>query len=310
MVEKRSLLLVGIAMTALLGANFRGCTPDPEPECEADTDCPIGELCNDDGVCEGVFCPQVWAPVCGVDGQTYGNACTARVAHVEIAHLGQCECRSDEECPEGLVCGDDGTCVEAIQCVMGGTIYQPGDEFPSEDGCNTCRCDENGMIACTERACVCVVDDVVYQPGDEFPSSDGCNTCECMADGGVACTLRACVCAVDDVVYQPGDVFPSSDGCNTCECMADGRVACTERACACDPESEWQRHYVGIGEDQCAVIRFACPENTEYFANACGCGCEQDPSCPRWFNCMPGPNVEPCNPAEIHRRCPYSEIAW
>ena len=36
------------------------------------------------------FCPSVYEPVCGVDGQTYSNACEAESARVEIRHSGDC----------------------------------------------------------------------------------------------------------------------------------------------------------------------------------------------------------------------------
>jgi hypothetical protein len=42
------------------------------------------------------------------------------------------------------VCGD---------CDYGGVAYQAGDSFPAGDGCNTCVCDADGAVACTEMFC-------------------------------------------------------------------------------------------------------------------------------------------------------------
>ena len=102
------------------------------------------------------------------------------------------------------------------------------------------------------------------------------------------------------------------DGCNTCTCGANGVLACTEMACVCDPVAEEnQRDYVGSSPDVCAVIDFACSANTTYFGNDCGCGCEQSPDCPEWFDCMPtvdGP--DPCDEDEIRAECPYSMILY
>jgi hypothetical protein len=37
------------------------------------------------------YCPSVYSPVCGVDGQTYSSACDAESYGVEIRHEGQCD---------------------------------------------------------------------------------------------------------------------------------------------------------------------------------------------------------------------------
>ncbi|AUX40746.1 uncharacterized protein SOCE26_021470 [Sorangium cellulosum] len=229
-------------------------------------------------------------------------------------------------------------------CEVDGAVYSPGDSFPASDGCNTCTCTEDGTVACTLMECVssCTYEGVEYPAGASFPASDGCNTCTCDASGSgnVGCTKIACpscvpgeeffdgcnTCSCDEagglictdrycppgcdyggVTYAPGDSFPSDDGCNTCTCTADGGVACTERACVCDPESEWWRNYVTEDREICPLIDFVCPENTTHFQSDCGCGCEQDKSCPEFFNCMPPAE---CDAAALQARCPYSEIAY
>jgi hypothetical protein len=213
-------------------------------------------------------------------------------------------------------CSADGTiactamgCVKP--CEYGGKQYAPGQTFPALDGCNTCTCATDGSgVACTEKACVsCVYGGTTYKPGDTFADVDGCNTCTCLQAGDVACTDRACSsCTYAGKTYKLGDTFPATDGCNTCTCAADGSgVACTKKACLCDPSKEWYRKYVGTSPAQCAVIDFVCPANTTYFANDCGCGCQQGASCPQWFDCMP---PKPCDPVQIKADCPYSGIAY
>jgi hypothetical protein len=73
--------------------------------------------CEPDVFClDGIFAPEIYAPVCGVDGVTYGNPCEAERAGVDIAYDGECVVQItclDRGCPEGWTCdycqtSDDG----------------------------------------------------------------------------------------------------------------------------------------------------------------------------------------------------------
>ncbi len=123
-----------------------------------------------------------------------------------------------------------------------GDDCEPGDVVPAADGCNTCECQEDGTLACTEIACDPTDTDGdptdptagECEPGTWVPADDGCNMCECLDDGTIGgCTEIACD-PTDPTggECEPGTQVPADDGCNVCECLDDGTVGpCTEEGC-------------------------------------------------------------------------------
>lgn len=91
--------------------------------CENDDQCGDGEfcqreegLCGATGQCETVpeVCYEIFAPVCGCDGQTYSNDCHAHGAGTSVASFG--ECGADQGCLSDDDCADGESCTE-VQCV-------------------------------------------------------------------------------------------------------------------------------------------------------------------------------------------------
>jgi hypothetical protein len=301
-IPRLAALAVAIAFPAALGAcvvveTGASCKVDGKTYAPGDT-FPASDGCNtctcgNDGTasCTLLGC----AEPCVYEGKTYppGSVFTASDG------CNQCNCSADGTvyCGHGL-CG----------CVYEGQTYEIGDTFPDPNGCGTCVCQQNGSVVCEGPGCPgCIYQGQMYPDGSSFPAGDGCNTCLCEA-GMVSCSGAMCpTCTYAGKTYQPGDSFPALDGCNTCTCGSDGSVGCTKVNCACDPAKEWWRHYVATDPATCMVIDYGCPMNTVGFDNACGCGCEQDASCPQTFDCMPPAN---CDVPKIMAQCPYSTIAF
>jgi hypothetical protein len=170
-----------------------------------------------------------------------------------------------------------------INCALVGCAMPPLCATGCTEVCGCCPCGEGSVETRSGISYVCVGG--CYAPG---------------ADAGGGCDYLG-------QHHPPGTAFAAGDACNTCTCGASGQAACTEKACTCDPANEThQRSYLGTAT-QCMAMKFTCAANTTMFHNACGCGCEQDPSCPEWYNCMP---PSPCDPQQIHTDCPFSGIAY
>lgn len=83
----------------------------------------------------------------------------------------------------------DGDDANAGICTVNDTVYYSGDDVPSLDGCNSCRC-EAGSISCTEKACEapqgCRYFDRFYSIDSKFIDEEG-KACACDNSGTITC---------------------------------------------------------------------------------------------------------------------------
>lgn len=83
-----SILSLVIALTVLVSCK-KDSTIFPDATTSSSLVLPIPSDCYGP-IKKGVYCPQVYDPVCGCDGKTYGNACEASVAGIKKYTMGAC----------------------------------------------------------------------------------------------------------------------------------------------------------------------------------------------------------------------------
>eukprot|EP00731_Ephydatia_muelleri_P026230 Em0018g330a len=99
--------------------------------------------------------------------------------------------------PLSTVAAPRGQLPNCAVCTVSGKKYYPGQSFPASDGCNTCFCSNNGLAACTKKACVaCPVTGQVFTECGSACSS----TCDKPVSFCVLSCVAKCQCPSGQVV--------------------------------------------------------------------------------------------------------------
>ncbi len=203
--------------------------------CVDNTDCAANEFCaKKPGNCDGIgmctprpdVCPDVWMPVCGCDGNTYGNACEAAVAGVNVEHDGPCVCPVID-CAPGLVpidtdgdgCDDKCVCGIIIDCAPG---WHPVDT--NGDGCDD-QCEPDAKC---ETACDCV-----DQLGLPSPIACKKGTASWACDAGVCKPVCAAAPPLCPVSCKTNADCPDTAFCFKKPGNCDGPGICLPRPKVC-----------------------------------------------------------------------------
>jgi hypothetical protein len=142
------------------------------------------------GTCERVpaSCAEIFDPVCGCDGASYNNACSARQAKVGVAYGGPCRSGAAVACSAPADCPGEQTCVvDATACAGGGSCT------------GTCA-------ATSEESCGAEGDLFFKCGGINSPATQACTTTLCAGGLCAACVFTTAASCSPDAPCPSGQL--------------------------------------------------------------------------------------------------------